>query len=470
MMLSKHIHRLREDQRGTVAVIMGLLIVPLVGALGIGFEVSNWYMNGRGMQNAADAAVLAAATNGGDNYAVEARAVAAQYGFVDGVNSISIAASNAAPCPAGGNNCYSVAISGAVPLLVSQVVGYQGDTTLNGAAAKQLNAVAVSRPTVDSQLCMIALAKSGAAQGIRTNGSPTGNLNGCDIMSNTAAQCNGSNLGAGHGIAHGTSNGCGDIQDSGVDPLQDPYASLADNIPPLGDSGCPSYPQESTHGNTVTPPSPLPTSPPLPPKIVTLNGGASSLDLSGAGFSYKGAKNFFACGDQVLTGDMVINTGGGPAVLVVENGQLDLNGHTLSTPDGNPVTVVFSGENGSYTHAPTDNTNGSGGKLDLTAPTSGPWSGVSIYQDPSLTTGVDVAAAGNSPTWDITGLVYMPHASVALKGAIDKGTAGNKCVVLVADNFTISGTGGILKTAIGGCDKAGLKIPNVTLRRVGLVQ
>jgi hypothetical protein len=64
----------------------------------------------------------------------------------------------------------------------------------------------------------------------------------------------------------------------------------------------------------------------------------------------------------------------------------------------------------------------------------------------------------------------MPHASVALKGAIDKGTAGNKCVVLVADNFTISGTGGILKTAIGGCDKAGLKIPNVTLRRVGLVQ
>jgi hypothetical protein len=64
MVLSKHLHRLRKDQRGTVSVIMGLLIVPLVGALGIGFEVSNWYMTGRGMQNAADAAALAAATNG----------------------------------------------------------------------------------------------------------------------------------------------------------------------------------------------------------------------------------------------------------------------------------------------------------------------------------------------------------------------------------------------------------------------
>ena len=63
MVLSKHLHRLREDQRGTVAVIMGFLIIPLVGALGIGFEVSNWYLKARGMQNAADSAALTAAIN-----------------------------------------------------------------------------------------------------------------------------------------------------------------------------------------------------------------------------------------------------------------------------------------------------------------------------------------------------------------------------------------------------------------------
>src|SRR5258707_12635278 len=102
MVLSKHLHRPRKDQRGTVSIIMGLLIVPLVGALGIGFEVSNWYMTGRGMQNAADAAALAAATNGGANYDVEAKAVAAQYGFVDGASNITVAASNTATCPGGG--------------------------------------------------------------------------------------------------------------------------------------------------------------------------------------------------------------------------------------------------------------------------------------------------------------------------------------------------------------------------------
>src|SRR5258707_8244300 len=118
------IGRFREDKRGTVAIIMGVLIIPLVGILGIGFEVSNWYMITRGMQNAADAATLAAATNAGLNYDVEAKAVAAQYGFVDGTNTISIAVSNTAACPGGGNTCYSVTISGFLPLYLSQVVGF----------------------------------------------------------------------------------------------------------------------------------------------------------------------------------------------------------------------------------------------------------------------------------------------------------------------------------------------------------
>jgi Putative Flp pilus-assembly TadE/G-like len=463
--VAKHVRRMRADERGAVSVIMGVLMIPLVGALGIGFEVSNWYMTTRGMQNAADAAALAAATNGGSNYDLEARAVAAQYGFVNGTNNISIAVSNTAACPGGGgNSCYSVTISGFVPLLLSQVVGFTGNARLNGAAAKQLSSVAVAKATTQPQdLCMLALASSGAAQGIRTNGAPTANMNGCNVMSNTAAQCNGSNLGAGLGLAHGTSNGCGVTPVSNVPVVTDPYAYLKDNgnIPSLSSSGCAgNYPQETKHGNTVIPPSVL------VPGALTLNPNPStgvpvtSLSLSGG--------NNFMCGDQVLTADVVITTSA-PAVLVIENGQLDLNGHTL-TSSGSGLTLLFSGDNPppgpsspSYTHAPTDNTNGNTGVLDITAPTSGPWSGVAIYQDPSLTSGLDVSAAGNSPTWKITGLVYMPHASVTLKGAIDKGTAGKSCLVLVADNFTISGTAGILKTDIGQCPQAGLTMPTATI-------
>ncbi len=441
--IADHVRRLRADERGSVAIIMGVLIIPLVGGLALGFEVSNWYMITRGMQNAADTAAIAAATNGGSNYDIEAKAVAAQYGFVDGTNTISVAVTNTAACPGGGNTCYSVTISGLVPLYLSQVVGFQGNATLNGALEKKLSSVAVAKPGTQPQnLCLLALAGSGVAQGIRTNGAPVANMNGCNVMSNTAAQCNGSNLGAGYGFAHGTSNNCGVTPVSNVPVVTDPYAYLASNIPPVSSSGCGSYPQESKHGNSYS--------------VATSNQISGTLSLTSG--------NNFKCGDQMLTADTVINTPiGSPAVLVIENGQLDLNGHSLTTSSGSAVTVVFSGTNGAYTHAPTDNTNGSGGMLDLAAPTSGPWSGVAIYQDPSLTSGVDVSAAGNSPNWNITGLVYMPHATVTIKGAVDRATNGKSCFVMVADNFQISGTAGILKTDIGQCAQAGLTMPFATI-------
>jgi hypothetical protein len=439
--IAKQLVRLRADERGAVSVIMGVLMIPLVGALGIGFEVSNWYLTARGMQNAADAAAVAAATNAGSNYDVEAKAVAAQYGFVNGTNNISIAVSNATACPGGGTNCYSVTISGFKPLLLSQIVGYRGDATLNGTLEKKLSSSAVAKPS--TQVCLLALAGSGAAQGIRTDGASNANMNGCNVMSNTSAQCNGHNLGAGYGLAHGTSNNCGTTSVSNVPAVTDPYAYLASNIPPLSSSGCAgNYPPETTKGNSVTSGTSL-----APTGYLNLTGG-----------------NNFRCGDQVLYNDVVITTPPGiPAVLVIENGQLDLNGHTLTTSSGSAVTLVFSGDNsGPYQHAPTDSTNGSGGVLDLTAPTSGPWSGVAIYQDPNLTSGVNVSAAGNSPTWNISGLVYMPHATVTMKGAVNKSTNGKSCFVMVADNFQISGTGGILKTDIGQCAQAGLTMPNAT--------
>ena len=442
--VGSRLRRIRADQRGAVSVLMGFLMIPLVGALGIGFEVSNWYLTTRGMQNAADTAAIAAATNGGANYAVEAKAVAAVYGFVDGVNTISIVVTNAAACPDGANNCYGVTISGDLPLYLSQIVGYRGNTTLNGAPAQQLGATAVAEPGSQPQnLCLLALASSGVAQGIRTNGAPVANMNGCNVMSNTAAQCNGSNLGAGYGFAHGASNNCGVRPVSNIPVVADPYAYLAANIPPLTNQ-CPGgYPQETHHGNSYS--------------VANSNQLSGTLSLSGG--------NNFKCGDQMLTSNTVINTPiGTPAVLIVENGQLDLNGFSLTTSTGSAVTVVFSGTNGSYSHAPADNTNGSGGKLDIAAPTSGPWSGVAMYQDPSLTSGVDVYAAGNSPAWNISGLVYMPHATVTMKGAVDKASNGGKsCFVMVADNFQISGTAGILTTDIGQCAQAGLTMPNATI-------
>jgi hypothetical protein len=425
--IGKHVRRLRRDQRGAVSVMMGFLMIPLVGALALGFEVSNWYMITRGMQNAADTAAVAAATNGGSNYDVEAKAVAARYGFVDGTNTISVAVSNTAACPGGGSNCYSVTISGVVPLLLSQVVGFRGDATVNGTLQKQLSSAAIANhPNTPMSFCLLAL----GPQGIRSNGAPKANM-ACNTMSNTGSTCNGGNLGAPIGAAHNANNGCGVAQYSNVPAVPDPYAALASKIPadPCGGS----YPQEPTKKNA----------PALP----------SSNQLSGLQ-SWGG--NVVLCGDIQLTGNVTIDAPAN-AVLVIENGQLDTNGYSITTTKGSGLTVVFSGSNsGSYTHAPTG-----GGTLDIAAPTSGPWSGVALYQDPKLTNGVDISAAGNTPAWDITGLVYLPNASVTLSGAVNKAGFGLSCFALVVKDITVNGTGMILPN--GQCVPAGLGMPTTTV-------
>jgi hypothetical protein len=166
--------------------------------------------------------------------------------------------------------------------------------------------------------------------------------------------------------------------------------------------------------------------------------------------------NVVVCGDLQLTGNVTVDAPAG-AVLVIENGQLDTNGFSLTTTKGSGLTVAFSGSNSApYTHAPTG-----GGTLDIVAPTSGPWSGVAIYQDSKLTAGVDISAAGSSPAWNITGLVYLPNSSVTLSGAVKKAGFGQSCFALVVSSITVNGTGSILPN--GGCIPAGLGMPTGTL-------
>ncbi|MGH6935112.1 MAG: pilus assembly protein TadG-related protein, partial [Methylocella sp.] len=296
------------ERSGVVAVLVALAMPVLVGTMGLAAEASYWYARQRGMQNAADAAVIAAATNGGSGYAAEAKAVAAQYGFQDGSGNVTVTAAN--PATASGcttpngspNACYTVTVSDKVQLFLSQVVHYAGTTTIgnNGATLLVSNAVANSGPAYP--YCILALAPTppGTDPAIRTNGAPTADLAKCNIMSNTGSTCNGSNLNASVGDAHGTNNGCGIAQNSNQPKVDDPYKALASNIP--ADTCGGSYPQETGKSKTVPP----------------ANQWSGAKSLSG---------NVVVCGDQKLTGNTTIDAPSN-AVLVIENGVLDTNGFT----------------------------------------------------------------------------------------------------------------------------------------------
>jgi Flp pilus assembly protein TadG len=423
---SRPLRRMRSafaDQRGNVLILTALTMPALLAMSGLAFEGASWYQAKRAMQNAADTAAVAAATNNGASYISEARAVTAQYGFQNGADNTTVTVSNTVTCPVSGSTCYSVSITKSLPLYFTKLIGYSGNVVISGSPGQQIASIAVAvEGTAPREYCILALATSGDTQALRTNGAPKADLTGCSVMSNSDAQCNGHDLKATYGDAHGTSSGCGGTQTSGVPTVADSYSGLASNIPA---NSCSSYGK-------------------LPAKKKDPD---TSTKLSGSYYSSPSP----SCGDVQLTGNVTLY--GANTVILIYNGQLDTNGYTIKTESGASATIIFSGDNSTgYTRAPTG-----GGTIDIAAPTTGVWKGVALYQDPSQTNGTDISAAGNSPTWKITGLVYLPHASVTFSGAVNKSSNGLSCFAMVVDNITINGTGSILSQ--GQCASAGLTMP-----------
>ena len=420
----------QNGRSGNIAIASALIAPVLLGTFGLGTEVASWYSIQRKMQNAADSAAIAAATNGTAAFVDEARAVSGRYGFTDGQAGVVVTALEDQPCPDGiSSDCYKVTVRKPVPLTLAKIVGFQGNAQVSGQAAEMLTASAVAgQATAPRPYCIVALAKNGQSPALRTNGAPKGDLVGCNVMSNTDATCNGHDLNADVGDAHGTNDGCGNKRHSHVSKIPDPYAGLADKIP---DVSCPSG-----------------------------YGTAPSKHDSGSGpqNTLQGTRPLVGttpyCGDLQLTGDTTINTGPNGAVIVIKNGNLDTNGFKLQTSNGSALTILFTGDN-SHSHIPTGD-----GTIDISAPdknATSDWKGVAMYTDPTLTQNVDVSAAGNSPTWDISGLVYMPNADVTFSGAVNKSSNGKSCFVMVVDTLLVNGTGSIL--AHGECPQAGLIMP-----------
>ena len=462
------LRRYLRDRRGNIAALTALLIIPLVGVMGIATEASSWFLIQRAMQNAADSAVVAAAQNdsavtgGTTTYSNEAKSVAAGYNFVTGTNNTTVTPSKGVTCPAplaaNGNACYQVSISRNVPIYLSNIVGYSG-TGGTGLQTVSTLAIAGVQQTPVTDCIFI---KGTGGNGYRINGAGGGSidLNGCNIQSNGDATCNGTNStgNVNHFFVSGTNQKCNPASPSS--PLADPYTTTypRTNIHPstCNSSQPTNYYQENNNygtsggkgkgnGNVIS------LSPNNPPAANQLSGTVAL------------TPNTTYCGDVVLSADTTLT---GSGTMVIENGRLDLKGHKLT---GAGVTLIFTaaatGTNFNPAHyPPTD------GTLDISAPTSGTWSGVAIYQDPNVASNVDWSSSGNALNWDVTGLIYMPNSNISFSGTINKATGGANCFTMVANSLLVSGTVKINETQ-SGCTLAGLTtLPTSFLPRVLLVQ
>ena len=417
--------------------MMAILAVPLIGAMGFAAESTNWFLTKRAEQNAADSAAIAASTNNdnanspaGTTFRTEALAVASNYGFVNGANNTTVTVTPGVTCPSPltTSNCYQVTITRNLPIYLVRAVGFQGDVALNGGRAKTITATAISSPQATGQaFCVLALSQGAA--GISTSGAPKVVPAGCHMMSNSSTSCSGHTV-ADYVDAHGTSDPvCAVIKATSNAPLVSDasYRALASNIPT---TGC------------VAPPANL-----------------TALSSSSYCFS----------SDWTLSNDVVVNSGSGGTVLTMTNSGINLHGHRLYTNSGSGLTIVFTGNTG------THNVTGTG-TLDIAAPAAGsgsPWQGIALYQEATMTSGVNINYGGSSPAWKISGLIYAPQSDFQLQGSVGQSTNGLSCFDLIVKTFSLKGSAQIYDNSQLDCVAAGVSSPTAPgtgNARQGLVQ
>jgi Flp pilus assembly protein TadG len=296
---------------------------------------------------------------------------------------------------------------------------------LIGKSSWDIAATAIAINGVPKPVCIFGL------HSFLVDGGGSADLHGCVLAVNGTMTCNNSvGVHASFAISTadspGQAKGCGTKNLYDQAPTIDPYAALASNIPanPCGNTAA-SFPQE---GGSL-------------PASNKWSGSKSASDMASP-----------ICGDLQLTGNVTITN---DATLVIENGNFDTGNFSITTASGASLTIIFTGPTISGFSPGHTVIGSSSGTLNISAPSSGTWRQMLIYQDPAITcsplpcssTAITEGGqgAGSGPVWNISGIVYLPHAFFQIKGLVSPASsAPNACFTLIAYDIEVRGTGQIL--------------------------
>ncbi|HZS83079.1 MAG TPA: Tad domain-containing protein, partial [Stellaceae bacterium] len=396
---------LGPDREGATAIVVGLALTGVIGFAGLGTEVGLWYYTHRNMQDAADSGALGAATalwaGNVNDFAGEARAAAARYGFADGTGGVTVTVNNP---PLSGNYAGN---ANAVEVIIQQPQPRLFSAAFIG-AAPTITARAVALDNAPGKGCVLAL-DTGANASTFGNGTTDVVLTGCQLAVNSNSS-SALTLVGGAEVHADSANIVGGISGAsslytvhGVrthsTPVADPYQDVA--VPPF--SGC-------NHTNFSAPKN----GPPLTPGVycngISINGGAN-VQLS-------------------------------PGVYIVDRGSFFVAGNATVT--GSDVTVVLT----SSTGAPPATADIHGGAtLNMTAPATGPTAGLAFFQDRNGIPGTVNDFSGGT-TQNIIGALYFPKETITFAGGTDTGT-GTGCTQLIADEIDFKGNANIALNCSG---------------------
>jgi hypothetical protein len=164
-------------------------------------------------------------------------------------------------------------------------------------------------------------------------------------------------------------------------------------------------------------------------------GACTQTNLSVAGATKTTINPGVYCGGITVSGSAQVTLN--PGIYILKGGDLNVAGSARVTGDG--VSLFMTGIGAGITLAGS-------GKIDISAPTSGPMAGFAIFLDPSNANGAPLAATtlAGSGTLSVDGVVYLPRQKMSLAGSA-KNTASTFAAIL-ANDFNISGSANLTLT------------------------
>jgi len=410
------------SREGSVLPLMALLAIPIFAGIGAAVDYSRATTARTQVQVALDSALLAGAQDASANWST-----VALNAFTANPNTIgaNVGTPSFTVDQAG---TYHATITGSVGTSVMAALGI---STIPISAA---SSVAPGSGTENSCILTLDHAQSSADLSLTLNGAPVLTLSGCGIRSNTSMNCNGHNGNSTASIASGNVSNCSNPTNKALS-VPDIYAKLNTNIT----FQCP---KGSTSGATWDASS----GPPAGLITITQTYGTE----------------YHVCGDLTLTGTGYL-TGASPSsdtIVVVENGNLNV----AANANVNTVrmTIILTGDNTVPSAITFPNGNGHAATLSVSPSTSpgNPWIGISIYQDPVLTTATDSAwgvgdTFGPGATFNADGVVYLPRSNVTWHGS--GASNNNKCTKFVFNTFTTDGSVNLNFAQSDGCTTLGVQ-------------
>ncbi len=390
------IRRFARDENGVVAVMLAMMLPVIMGMAAIGVDLGAWFADARSLRNATVLAAVAGGhelRRGNDNtYSLSNRVEqeAVRNGFDSGTGSMTVSWPPSTGTYAGDAYAIEVTATGQASTFFSRAL-------LNYNPAIQSRSVA--QISSESVACILALNPT-ADRAVEASGFGTVTMEGCVVASNSNA-ANFIYKGNNATIEADCATAVGDIYGELSVDCPAPLRSARPVDDPFEDLPSPTLPGGCAHNNLV------------------INSG-DTMNVSGGTRFCNGVR---------------VNGGGAlhlsPGTYYVDRGDFTVNGGATLT--GTDVTIVLTSSTGAN---PATITINGGADVDLSAPDSGDYAGIAVFQDSDdYSSNVNKFNGGSSMT--VKGALYFPEQSLEF----ENGLSGPECTVLVAQTITFTGTG-----------------------------